>query len=180
MKGIVFTEFMEMVENRFSADVLDDIIDAAELPNGGAYTSVGTYDHGELVRMVVALSNKTGVPVPDLVKAFGLYMFGRFHALYPGFFQGVPDALTFLSGIENIIHAEVIKLYPDAQLPKFQCKRLGEGLEMLYLSPRHFEDLAHGLIEGAIAHWGGGLVVVREPLPSGAVRFWVARPEEAG
>jgi Haem-NO-binding len=180
MKGIVFTEFMEMVESRFSADLLDDVIAAADLPHGGAYTSVGTYDHAELVRMVVALSDKTQVPVPHLIKAFGAYLFGRFQALYPGFFQGVPDALTFLSGIENIIHAEVIKLYPDAQLPQFQCQRLGNGLEMLYLSPRHFEDLAHGLIEGAIAHWGGGLVVMREPLSSGAVRFWVAPEEGAG
>ncbi len=174
MKGIVFTEFMEMVEGAFSADVLDDIIEAADLPNGGAYTSVGTYDHGELVRMVVALSEKTHVPVPDLVATFGRYMFGRFHALYPGFFAGVPNALTFLSGIEDIIHAEVIKLYPDAQLPKFQCRRVGDGLEMLYLSPRHFEDLALGLIEGAVAHWGGGLNVAREALPDGTVRFFVA------
>ncbi len=174
MKGIVFTEFMEMVESTFSADMLDDIIDAADLPHGGAYTSVGTYDHGELVRMVVALSQKTGAAVPDLVNAFGRHMFGRFHALYPGFFAGVPDALTFLSGIEDIIHAEVIKLYPDAQLPKFQCQRMGAGLEMIYLSPRHFEDLAHGLIEGAVAHWGGGLKVERTQMEGGSTRFWLA------
>jgi hypothetical protein len=31
MKGVVFTEFMEMVEARFSADMLDDIIEDAQI-----------------------------------------------------------------------------------------------------------------------------------------------------
>lgn len=35
MKGVVFTEFLEMVEARFSADLVDDVIDAANLPSGG-------------------------------------------------------------------------------------------------------------------------------------------------
>ncbi len=45
MKGVVFTEFIEMVEDQFSADMVDDIIDDAQPPSGGAYTAVGTYDH---------------------------------------------------------------------------------------------------------------------------------------
>ena len=45
MKGIVFTEFLEMVEDKFSADMVDDIIDDCDLASGGAYTAVGTYPH---------------------------------------------------------------------------------------------------------------------------------------
>jgi hypothetical protein len=168
MKGIVFTEFLEMVEDRFSPDMVDDIIDAAAPPNGGAYTAVGTYDHSELVAMVVALSEKSGLPVPALVHAFGQHMFGRFLANFPGFFVGVTGAVQFLSGIEHIIHAEVLKLYPDAQLPRFECEPLPDGgLRMVYRSPRHFEDLAHGLIDGAVAHWGGGYSVSRLAVEQG-------------
>jgi Haem-NO-binding len=168
MKGIVFTEFLEMVEDRFSPDMVDDIIEAAAPPNGGAYTAVGTYDHSELVNMVVALSEKSGMPVPALVHAFGQHMFGRFLANFPGFFTGVTGAVQFLSGIEDIIHAEVLKLYPDAQLPKFDCEPMPDGgLRMVYRSPRHFEDLAHGLIDGAVAHWGGGYSVTRVAVADG-------------
>lgn len=167
MKGIVFTEFLDMVESQFSADMVDDVIDQAAPPNGGAYTAVGTYDHAELVAMVAALSDKTGVAVPDLVRAFGQHMFGRFYAGFPSFFVGVTDAVTFLSGIEHIIHAEVLKLYPDAQLPQFDCERTDTGLRMLYKSPRHLEDLALGLIQGAVAHWGGGYRVEQEPTAEG-------------
>lgn len=42
MKGVVFTAFLEMVASQFSEDMVDDIIDAAQLPSGGAYTAVGT------------------------------------------------------------------------------------------------------------------------------------------
>lgn len=45
MKGIVFTEFVDMVEAQFSADMVDDILDDAAPASGGAYTAVGTYDH---------------------------------------------------------------------------------------------------------------------------------------
>ena len=167
MKGIVFTEFVDMVAARFSADMVDDIIEDAALPSGGAYTAVGTYDHAELVAMVAALSRRSGVPVPELVRAFGRHMFGRFHAGYPAFFEGISGALPFLAGIEDVIHAEVLKLYPDAQLPRFECTQLPNGLAMVYRSPRHFDDLALGLIEGAVAHWGGGYAIAREPFEDG-------------
>lgn len=171
MKGIVFTEFLDMVETQFSADMVDDLIDDCALPSAGAYTSVGTYDHAELVALVGALATRTATPVPDLVKAFGRHLLGRFFANYPRFFEGVTDAVTFLAGIEDVIHVEVLKLYPDAQLPRFECTRQFGGLDMVYHSPRHFDDLAEGLIDGAVAHWGGGYTVSREPLPSGNTLF---------
>ena len=171
MKGMVFTEFLDMVELKFSADMVDDIIEDSELPNGGAYTAVGTYDHAELVRMVEALAHRSDVPVPTLVHAFGLHLFGRFHALYPGFFSGIPTALDFLEGIETVIHTEVRKLYPDAQLPEFDCVRTASGLDMVYSSPRHFGDLATGLIEGALLHFGDPVSLTRHDLPNGSIRF---------
>jgi hypothetical protein len=175
MKGMVFTEFLEMVEAKFSADMVDDIIEDSNLPNGGAYTAVGTYDHGELVQMVVALSKRCGLPVPALVQVFGEHMFGRFHTLYPSFFSGVTSALDFLEGIESVIHTEVRKLYPDAQLPQFDCTRSSDGLKMVYSSPRHFGDLAEGLIKGAVAHFGDRLHVARNDQPDGSIVFEMTR-----
>ena len=69
MKGIVFCEFVEMMEAEFSAEMADEIISSTELESGGAYTAVGTYDHNEMLALVTQLSEKTGAPVPDLVEA---------------------------------------------------------------------------------------------------------------
>ena len=155
MKGIVFCEFVEMMEQEFSPDMADEIIAGAELESGGAYTAVGTYDHHEMLTLVTRLSEKTGVPVPELVKAFGRYLFGRFVELYPAFFEGVDGAFSFLDRIEEHVHVEVKKLYPDAELPTFETSHPdGDTMIMDYRSRRPFADLALGLIEGCIKHYG--------------------------
>src|SRR5688500_13719002 len=86
MKGIVFTEFLEMVEHQFGPAIADRIIVESKVASNGAYTSVGTYDHGELVAMVVCLSAATGVPAEALVQAFGEHLFERFAVGFPQFF----------------------------------------------------------------------------------------------
>jgi Haem-NO-binding len=155
MKGVVFTEFLDMVESRFGAQCVEDIIDASDLPSGGAYTAVGTYSHEEIVALVEALSMHSNLPVPTLLKVYGEHLFGRFAALYPMFFLGQTNAIDFLSGIEDVIHTEVKKLYPDAQLPKFEViSKKSDFLELLYISAHQFEDLAEGLIAGCIKYFG--------------------------
>lgn len=175
MKGIVFTEFLEMVEDRFSPEVADRIIEASNLPSGGAYTAIGTYDHTEMTQLVTQLSVATGTTVPVLVHAFGQYLFGRFVALYPQFFEGVESAFPFLDKIDSYIHVEVLKLYPDAELPRFECDTSEPGrFTMIYRSTRGFADLAEGLIRGCIEHYGENITIQREDLSGGqgtCVRF---------
>jgi hypothetical protein len=178
MKGVVFTEFVEMVESRFSPETADMLLDECDLPSGGVYTAVGTYDHTELVSMVVRLSEHSGIAVPDLVRTFGQHMFGRFQAGYPQFFDGSSNALDFLAGIENVIHKEVLKLYPDAQLPRFDLERPdADTLIMTYRSERHLGDLAEGLIQQCITHFGESIAMERHDLdaPGQPVRFQLKR-----
>lgn len=165
MKGIVFTEFMDMVESNWSLDMVDRIIARSGVPSGGAYTAVGTYSHEEMVALVGALSGETGMATPALIKSFGKHLFGRFATLYPRFFQGVDGSFPFLSGIEDIIHAEVRKLYPDAELPTFEVEHSPGRLVLTYISDHPFADLAHGLIEGCISHFGENIEITRENLP---------------
>jgi hypothetical protein len=168
MKGIVFREFLDMVEGRFGMEVVDRIIEEADLPSGGAYTSVATYDHDEILRLVDQLHQATGAPAPELVRAFGRHLFGRFRTLYPALFLKVDSSFDFLERVETIIHIEVRKLYPDAELPTFECARPGPGrLVMLYRSQRPLADLAEGLIEGCIEYFGEAIEVGREDLPPG-------------
>jgi hypothetical protein len=59
----------------------------------------------------------------------------------------------------------VLKLYPDAELPTFDTSRPDEDtMIMIYRSTRPFADLAHGLIEGCIAHYGELVDVAMEDL----------------
>lgn len=181
MKGIVFTEFLELVEEKFGLEVADRILQASALPSGGVYTSVGTYDHNELVQLVGQLSAVVGVAIPGLLHTFGEYLFSRFVVAYPRFFEGVDTAFRFLIQIENHIHVEVRKLYPEAELPRFECHSPApDRLEMTYRSPRPFADFAEGLIMGCAKHFGERINIEREDLPTmngTTARFILSRLE---
>ncbi len=165
MKGMVFTEFLEMVEDQFGWEIAEDIVEESNLPSGGAYTAVGTYDYQEMVAMVVTLSKKTEVAIPDLLKAYGKHLFGRFNSLYGNFFEGVDGTFQFLSTIDQYIHVEVRKLYPEAELPKFEYEHPNDHtLIMIYSSKRPFADFAEGLLIGCIDHFGESVTIEREDL----------------
>jgi len=154
MKGVVFTEFLDMVEQKFGYETVDHILTAEELKSGGIYTAVGTYEHAEMVQLITHLNAKTNIEVPTLLKEFGKYLFGTFQSNYGSFFDKASDSFSFLESIEQYIHVEVKKLYPDAELPKFESKRIGNNtLELVYYSERRMSDFAEGLIEKTLEHY---------------------------
>ncbi len=154
MLGLVFTEFIEMVEDRFSPEVADAMLVAAPSSSNGSYTAVGYYPHEELVGQVVQLSKLTGVAVGDLVRTFGAHLMQRFTALYPAMFERHTTLFGFAAAIDGEIHVEVRKLYDKAALPRFQVLHRDERrMRLLYRSPRHMESLAMGLLEGLAAHY---------------------------
>lgn len=163
MKGIVFTEFIELVEEAFSMDMVDDIIDDCDLDSDGAYTSVGLYDYSEMLQLVTALSKRSGTPVPDLLHVFGKHLIKKFSTNFSSMFEECTDAFTFLEGIDNHVHVEVRKLYPDAELPQLGTERIDDRtLHMRYRSNRPFAELAFGLMSGAIDYYGENIEIIRE------------------
>lgn len=154
MLGIVFTVFTQMVEETFSEDILDDVLETPGLSTEGAFTSVGYYDHKDMIIMVTSLSKHTGVPVDDLIVAFGKHLFTCLIDKYPSLVSNSSDLLSFLETVDTVVHEEVIKLYPHAELPGFICDRVSETqLMMRYKSKRPFSKLALGLIHGAAEHF---------------------------
>jgi len=165
MKGIVFVEFIEMVENDFSIEMGDRLIEMSDLPSNGIYTSVGTYNPQEMITLVGNLSSLIGTPVKDLLESFGRYLFKRFAENYPDFFKGISSSIDFLSKVDSYIHMEVRKLYQDTELPSFECTLSESGqLHMIYQSKRNLSDLAEGLIHGCIEYYGEQLEVKRKSI----------------
>lgn len=183
MKGIIFTEFLGFVALRYGEDTVDDIIEASALPSGGAYTSVGTYNHSELAALCHALAHQTDVAVPELVQAFGFHLSGCFARRYPEFFARCSHLFDFLESIEEHIHKDVQKLYPDAELPSFTVpERTASRLVLDYRSPRQMGDLAVGLIQGSAQHFGVQVQVHSQVPDEGGgsvVRFVIVLAGEA-
>jgi hypothetical protein len=173
MKGVVFTEFMDMVDAAWGPDLLDDVLDAAAVPNGGAYTSVGTYPAAEMGRLVGALASTTGEDVRSLLHAFGAHLLTTFEKAHPQWFA-FDEPLAFLAQVDGYIHVEVRKLYPDAELPRFEIlEQSDQRLVLDYRSPRCLHALAEGMILATLKRWGReGQVEVTAVEPAGShVRF---------
>ncbi|GLQ30231.1 heme NO-binding domain-containing protein [Litoribrevibacter albus] len=163
MKGIVFTEFFNMVEEQYDLDMVDQLIELTNTASGGAYTSVGTYDYQELVELITKLSEISQCPVNEWLHKFGQYLARTFSEKFSDFYTNCDSALSLLKEVEEHIHVEVRKLYPDSELPTFkhESSQNGESI-FIYQSSRNLADLAQGLIVGSAEFYNQILEITRE------------------
>ena len=147
MKGIVFAEFLEMVETNFGLATVDTIIENSDLSSGGAYTSVGTYEFSEMLQLISNLSQNTDISVDDLLMVYSEHLFAALIRTHPDLVKHYKDPMDLLASIENHIHVEVQKIYPEAQLPTFELEeRTEEKMVMVYKSDRALYMLGKGLM----------------------------------
>ena len=150
MKGIIFTTFNDMVEQEIGIETWDAILDSVNPESKGVYTAVEDFPDEELFAMISDLSEKTGTPIVELVTAFGQYLFHTFAIKHGVFVDDKSNFLDFLKSIDEVIHKEVEKLYPNPNLPSLHWEQHDENsLELYYSSPRKLCHLADGLIKGA-------------------------------
>jgi len=154
MKGIVFTEFLELVEDKFGLEMVDNIISSSDLESGGAYTAVGTYSFSEMLQLLQHLSANTGISIDDLLLVYAEHFFGVIEVSYPGLLATYKDPIEMISSIENHIHVEVRKIYPDAELPTFVVESKSENdLTVIYKSSRAMHHFGLGLMNKTFEHF---------------------------
>lgn len=153
MKGIIFNLLQEVVEQEHGDATWDAVLQASGV--SGAYSSLGNYPDEELGRIVMAASKGLNVPPPDVIRWFGRRAIPLLAARYPQFFSPHTSTLKFLLTLNTIIHPEVRKLYPDADVPEFDFESPApEVLHLVYRSHRKLCALAEGFVEGAAGHFG--------------------------
>jgi len=151
MKGIVFNLLEELVRRDFGEDTWDDLLDAAQVD--GAYTSLGSYPDTDLQRLVTVASQRLRLSPETIVRWLGRESIPVLAARYPGFFRPHTETSSFLLSLNDIIHPEVRKLYPGADVPVFDFDLShAPEIRMRYDSHRRMCSFAEGLIEGS-AHY---------------------------
>ncbi len=157
MKGIFFTEFLHMVEAQYSVNMVDDIIEAADLPSKGAYTIVGAYSDEEMVSLMQCYAEITQLSIPDILKAFGRHLFKR---LFPIFLRQqrhllIQDPFTLFENLDHYVRFEVFKLYPDDERPSFKTQRVDNYTLLVdYTSPAPLIYAIYGVLEAGLQHFG--------------------------
>lgn len=161
MKGLIFTGFIEFVEEQFGESFVDDMIDALPLSTEGAYTAVGTYPATELLDMIGYIDQNRDVDIPEMAKACGQRTFHTLAERYPDLVSEFKDSFECIYQVDQVIHKNVRKLYPDAELPDLNAMLddSGNRLTVEYRSSRPLMYLAHGLLLGCIEHYGDSVTV---------------------
>jgi len=150
MQGTIYTAFSDMIIDKMGMAQWNELIEKSNLPSKGVYTSGQLYDDSELIKMMVVLSEKTGIAVDQLVEAFGQFLFDRLYKSSPVDVSKLDNLKAFLLDIDQNIHVEVKRGHPNAYLPKFEYEETEQGeLIMYYSSKRKLCHLIIGLIHGA-------------------------------
>lgn len=166
MLGVIFTNLIEMMEKEVGLELTERVLDEANISSNGSYTSVGYYEPAEIVAIVTRLSVHTGVPIPDLVRKFGHYLFKLLAEGHPHAVAGKTSVIQILSTLDSHIHVEVKKLYPEADLPTFETiEETDSYIKLLYTSTNRLEPLAEGLIAGGAEYFGEQVSIHIEPEP---------------
>ena len=158
MKGIVFNLLEEAVVEAHGPDAWDRVLEDAGVD--GAYTSLGNYPDDEAMALVAAICEQVGEPADVVLRDFGRAALPSLVARFPEFASGHASAKSFLMRLDDTIHPEVVKLYPDARPPRFRFEDPAPGvLVMRYVSERRLCAMAEGMIEASAVHFGEPLAL---------------------
>jgi len=165
MKGIVFTEFLDLVEDKFGLEMVDAIIRKSNLESGGIYTSIGTYKFSEMLQLLQHLSTDTGISIDDLLLVYAEHFFSVLEESYPDLLATYSDPIEMLASIEDHIHVEVRKIYPDAELPTFDVlEKTDNSLVMIYKSSRAMHHFGLGLMNKTFEHFNSTATIELEKI----------------
>ncbi|MFK7873215.1 MAG: heme NO-binding domain-containing protein [Oligoflexales bacterium] len=154
MKGMVFNLLEDFVVENFGQDVFEDIYSSTSLQTTDPFVGPATYPDADFLSLVGTTCQKLNIPLDQAVRGFGKYCFPKLVAIEPSFVNNPQSAKEFLKTVHDIIHVEVKKLHPDAELPSFEYRDTDpQKLEMIYSSPKNLCLFAEGLIEGCAEHY---------------------------
>lgn len=180
MKGIVFTEFLDLVEDKFGLEMVDRIISQSELESNGIYTAVGTYKFSEMLQLLQNLSTNTNIEIDDLLLVYAEHFFSVLEDSYAGLLSTYKDPIDMLASIENHIHVEVKKIYPDAELPTFLVEsKTKNSLVMVYKSSRAMHHFGLGLMNKTFEHFNSKATILLEKIKEDGteVKFIITKIE---
>lgn len=117
----------------------------------------------DVVKLVAAASAALATTPAEVLRWFGREAMPILQERYPHFFSAYPSTRPFVMGVNAIIHPEVRKIYPGADVPVFAFRDAPDGtLSMGYHSARKLCALAEGFLEGAAAHYGETLTITQQ------------------
>lgn len=159
MKGIIFNVLEDMIVEKCGMHVWNELM-TKHAPQNRVYISGKSYDDSELSAIVSDVAVTLNIPLQDVVKAFGNFLFDGLATRHADVIEQFSDFTELVMGIHDVIHVEVNKLYIEPALPTISSRITSANqIELTYSSPRKLCFCAEGLLFGAARHYGKNIKI---------------------
>lgn len=150
MYGIVNKAIQELVEMKFGSETWQKVHARSQIKEE-YFLSNEAYDDGITYQLAGAVSEETGLPLKDVLMAFGeFWVLHTGNEKYGSLMKAGGDNLKeFLINLPNF-HSRVMLFYPNLTPPEFRVSNvLDSSLDLHYFSTRAgLKDFVTGLIHG--------------------------------
>lgn len=163
MKGIFFTELIDMAEREYGSQTVEKVISLLDVGENGVFNPSFDYPFEQFFELLKLLSSQVRISSSDISKNFGEYLFSRLVILFRPQFAGNSDIFQFLEKIDYFIHIEMQEVFPHKGISGFRAERISENtFRVCYESKQELIDLAIGLFMGCQKFFNEDLIVNTE------------------
>jgi predicted hydrocarbon binding protein len=152
MHGMVFGELERFVSEKHGKAQWKVLLDKAGLGNR-MYLAVNEYPDAEIVSLVKAASEMTGLESGAVLEAFGEFIVPSLVKLYGHLLKPEWKTLEVINNTERAVHAVVRVKNPGAKPPLLKTRRDNDSVVLIYHSPRKMCSFAIGIGRGLAKHF---------------------------
>ncbi len=155
MHGIVLKGLKDFVVDSYDRDTWRSLQEAAGVA-GKIYVPVTEYPDGDVLALVEAASEATGIAAPELLREFGRYLIPPLLETYGVHVEQDWTGLELVANVETYIHEALRSKQLSTYTPPDLESEWVEDDRVLvtYTSDRELCDLAKGLLEGVGQYYG--------------------------
>jgi hypothetical protein len=175
MKGIIFTEFLDLVEERFGLEMVDQIICQSRLESQGAYTSIGTYSIYEFLQLLHHLSKNKSISIINLLEVYAVQIFSAMDTIHPEMLKSynnpiemiaaMNDHIEIIFNTKNTLPIESLKVESFVPFPLFIVEeKTKNSLIIKYISNRGLQYFWLGLMHEMFKHFNETATIVLEKI----------------
>lgn len=164
MKGLLFTELMEMVEENFGYNTANAIVQHSKLSTNGVYTAARSYHRNEMSILFQQLHKQTRVSIQKLSIIFGMHLSKRIAFNYPHYFDYINRIFSFISKKESI------KRHHDEQLFEF-IESSENSLTIIYNPVLKANCISDGIAQGYLEYFNSLNCIQEKTLSNGRIKF---------
>lgn len=154
MKGFVVTALVGMLQRQHGRERVQAMLANHGLASVAEGEPTDYVPVATLVAVCKVAGREFNCTLDDLVEQFGFYIFGELVRGFPELFVARNFA-DFIESIEQVAHPEILRRFPDAEVPVITLLHSGAGEYVIgYSSKRPFTQLACGILGAASAYYG--------------------------